>query len=334
MSYLYIIRDKAKIACRENECVVEYDENERSLVPIETLEGIDIFGNAQLTTQAIHKFLLKGIPVSFYSKSGKFFGKLMSTGHINAKRQRQQSSLGLNKEQCLKFDKKIIKAKANNQLIVLQRYSRYNDENIEEERKNIKALINRVDLCQEINELMGYEGNIAKNYFKGLGKLIDKKFKFEKRSRRPPLDEFNSLISYGYTILLNEIYGKIEKHGLNPYFGFMHSDNENHPTLCSDLIEEWRAVIVDSLAMSLINGHEITKEQFERDFENGGIYLNKDANKLFLKKINDKLSTNQKYIEDYEYEVSYRRGIDLQVMNLVRAIEAEDLSLYNPIKIR
>ena len=334
MSYLYIIRDKAKISCRENECVVEYDEKEKSLVPIETLERIDIFGNAQLTTQAIHKFLLKGIPVSFYSKSGKFFGKLMSTGHINAKRQRIQARLGNDEYQSMIFNKKIIKAKAINQLIIMQRYSRYREVDIGEELKTIKALINKIDVCNSTNELMGYEGNIARNYFKGLGKLIDEKFKFERRSRRPPMDEFNSLISYGYSILLNEIYGKVEKHGLNPYFGFMHSDDENHPTLCSDLMEEWRAVIVDSLAMSLINGHEITKDQFERDFENGGIYLNKDANKVFIRKMKDKLSTDKKYIEDYEYEVSYRRGIDLQVMNLVRAIEAEDLSFYNPIRIR
>ena len=334
MSYLYITRDKVKISCRENECIVEYDEHDKVLVPIETLEGIDIYGNAQLTTQAMHKFLLKGIPVSFYSKGGKFFGKLMSTGHINAKRQRIQSRLTSDETKCLILDKKIIKAKANNQLVVLQRYSRYNVEDISEEVKNIKAIVNHIDRCSNTNELMGYEGNIARNYFKGLGKLIDEKFKFEKRSRRPPMDEFNSMISFGYSILLNEIYGKVEKHGLNPYFGFMHKDDENHPTLCSDLMEEWRAVIVDSLVMSLINGHEILKEQFERDYDTGGIYLNKEANRIFLKKMHSKLSTTQKYIEDYGHAVSYRRGIDLQVMNLVRAIEEENLSFYNPIQIR
>ena len=124
MSYLYLIQDNSKIRCRENECIVEYGENEKQIIPIETLDGIDIFGSAQLTTQAIQKFLMKGIPVSFYAKGGKYFGKLISIGHINAKRQRKQSSLGLDKNQCLIFDKKIISAKANNQLVILRRYSR------------------------------------------------------------------------------------------------------------------------------------------------------------------------------------------------------------------
>ena len=333
MSFLYLTQDNSKIRCRENECIVEYGENEKQIIPIETLDGIDIFGSVQLTTQAIQKFLLKGIPVSFYAKGGKYFGKLISTGHINAKRQRKQSLLGLNNEQCLILDKRIISAKANNQLVILRRYSRNREEDITGEIKGIKSLINKIEKCKDIRSLMGYEGSIAKNYFKALGKLIDEKFKFTKRSRRPPRDEFNSLISYGYTIIFNEIYGKIEKHGLNPYFGFLHSDDENHPTLCSDLMEEWRPVIVDSLVMSLINGHEILKEHFNITDE-GGVYLKHEAHKIFIKRINDKLLTQQKYIENIDYEVTFRRGIDLQVINLVHAIEEGDLSLYKPVRIR
>lgn len=333
MSYLYVTQDKSKISCRDNECIINYGDNEQCVIPIETLDGIDIFGATQLTTQAIQKFLLKGIPVSFYAKSGKYYGKLISTGHVNAKRQRKQSALGLNIEQYMVLDKKIISAKANNQLVILRRYSRNKEEDISSEVKGIKALMYKIDKCKNIKQLMGYEGSIAKNYFKALSKLIDENFKFNGRSRRPPKDEFNSLISYGYTILFNEIYGKVEKHGLNPYFGFLHRDDENHPTLCSDLLEEWRPVIIDSLVMSLINGHEISKEYFSKN-DDGGIYLGKEAHKIFLKKLNDKMMTEQKYIESVEYEVSFRRGIDLQVINLVNAIESEDLSLYNPIRIR
>ena len=99
------------------------------------------------------------------------------------------------------------------------------------------------------------------------------------------------------------------------------------------MIEEWRPVIVDSLVMSLINGHEILKEHFDIT-ENGGIYLKQEAHKIFIKKINDKMLSQQKYIESVDYEVTFRRGIDLQVINLVHAIEEGDLSLYSPIRIR
>ncbi|MFR8246871.1 MAG: CRISPR-associated endonuclease Cas1 [Roseburia sp.] len=84
----------------------------------------------------------------------------------------------------------------------------------------------------------------------------------KRRSRRPPMDLFNSLISLGYSIILNELYGKIGGKGLNPYFGVMHKDREKHPTLASDLMEEWRAVLIDTTALSMLNGHELVKEDF------------------------------------------------------------------------
>jgi len=73
------------------------------------------------------------------------------------------------------------------------------------------------------------------------------------------------MIGLGYSVLMNEIYGKIEEKGLNPYFGFIHRDTENHPTLASDLMEEWRAVIVDATVMSIINGNEIQKDDFVKN---------------------------------------------------------------------
>lgn len=118
---------------------------------------------------------------------------------------------------------------------------------------------NKIMTCNRIEEMIGFEGQAAKYYFRGLAACIDKEFSFQGRSRRPPRDEFNSMISLGYSILMNEVYCKIEMKGLNPYFGFIHRDAEKHPTLASDMMEEWRAVIVDATAMSMINGHEIQK---------------------------------------------------------------------------
>lgn len=120
---------------------------------------------------------------------------------------------------------------------------------------------------------MGYEGLAARVYFSALDMLIDKDFHFTGRSKRPPKDPFNSMISLGYSILLNEIYGKLQAKGLNPYFGFIHSDREKHPTLASDMMEEWRAVIVDTTVMSMINGHEIHQNQFTKDEETSEVTL-------------------------------------------------------------
>lgn len=114
---------------------------------------------------------------------------------------------------------------------------------------------------------MGCEGNAAKNYFAALPKLVQPEFRFSGRTKQPPKDAFNSMLSLGYTMLLYEIYSEIENRGLTPYIGFLHSDRDGHPALASDLMEEWRSVIVDSAVLSLVQGGEIHISQFTEDEE-------------------------------------------------------------------
>lgn len=301
-------------------------------VPVETVDSISIFSKAQMTTQCTEECLKRGIPVSYYSKSGKYFGQLMSTGHVNVKRQRKQSVL-YESDFAVQFAKNIISSKIYNQLIVLKRYLRNSNVDLQNHLFQIKNAYKKIENCISVEEIMGYEGISARYYFDGLGKLVEPDFSFSKRSRRPPKDEFNSMLSLGYSILLNEIYGKILSKGLNPYFGFLHRDREKHPTLASDLMEEWRAVIVDSLVMSLINGHEIRKEHFSLG-ANGGYFLTGDGMKIFIRKFENKLKTSARYISYVDYSVSFRRAMDLQVNQLVKSIEEDNPNLYMPIKIR
>lgn len=133
---------------------------------------------------------------------------------------------------------------------------------------------------------------------------------------------------------MNEIYGKLEGKGLNPYFGILHKDREKHPTLASDLMEEWRAVLIDSTAMSILNGHELSKNNFYRDANGPGIFLDKDGFKTYIKKLENKFHADNKYLSYIDYRVSFRRALDLQVNQLTKAIEENDPLLYKPILIR
>lgn len=333
MSYLYLCENGATVGIEENYVVVSYSNEMKKKIPIETLESIQIFGHASITSPCIVQCLKKGIPVMYYSKGGAYFGRLQSTGHVNAVRQRMQSRLG-DTPFALELSRRLIEAKIHNQRVVLRRYERSKEIEANEEIKMLHILERKVQTAKGLEELRGYEGNAAKVYFRGLGKLVEPEFAFHGRSRRPPRDEFNSMLSLGYSLLMNEIYGKIEGKGLNPYFGFLHADKEQHPTLASDLMEEWRAVIVDSMVMSLVNGHEMRKEHFSHSEEAPGIYLTRDGMKIFLKKYDLKVRTKVRYLEEVDYAVSFRRGMDLQMNGLVRAIEQEDPNLYTPIKIR
>lgn len=334
MSYIYICEQGATIGFSTNRLTIDYKDGMKKTLPIEPIEAIEIFGNSQITSQCMKSCLTRGIDISFYSSNGSYFGKLTSTNHVNTSRQRQQARLYDNMDFRLGLARRIIKAKISNQVVILRRYSKNSDVDIDDKIKQIKIIERNIETADAIDVLMGYEGLAARVYFSALGMLIDKDFHFTGRNKRPPKDPFNSMISLGYSILLNEIYGKLQAKGLNPYFGFIHSDREKHPTLASDMMEEWRAVIVDTTVMSMINGHEIQLGQFTRDEETGGVIIDNDGMRAYIHKLENKFRTSMKYLSDVDYPTRFRQALELQVSALSRAIENEEPSIYNPVIIR
>lgn len=332
MSLLYVSENGAVIQSQANRIVVNAKDGVSRSIPVETLEGITLLAPAQLTTQCMETCMKKGIDVVFFSKGGHYFGRLTATGYQKAGLQRRQAKL-YHSDFAIDLSRRMVAAKLNNQAVMLRRYARNHAVDVNREVMHIQWAKERAASEQAIPEIMGYEGHGAKSYFKGLSRCVDSDFAFSGRSRRPPRDPFNALISLGYAILLNELYGEIESHGLNPYFGFMHQDAEKHPTLASDLMEEWRAVLVDSLAMSLLNGHELAVGDFESD-DAGGCYLTKKGLAVFLNKMEKKMQTSIRYLHYLDYPVTFRRALGFQAGRLAKAIEAEDAALYDPILIR
>lgn len=334
MSYLYVCEQGASIGAKDNRFQVHYKEGLIKSIPVETMEVIEVFGKVQITTQCLEECLKRGINILFYSTNGAYYGRLISTSHVNVQRQRIQASIANNEEFKLQFSKRIIEAKIRNQSVVLRRYARHSQQDIQRAIVEMNNMYKKVSSAVSIEQIMGYEGTAAKIYFRVLGELIDSEFAFKGRTRRPPTDPFNSMISLGYSVILNELYGKIEGKGLNPYFGVMHKDREKHPTLASDLMEEWRAVLIDSTAMSMLNGHELTKDNFYSDIDQPGVFLDKDGFRRYIKKLEVKFRAENKYLTYIDYSVSFRRAIDLQINQFVRAIETENPDEYHPIVIR
>ena len=334
MSCLYITENGSKVAVKGGHFIVECQDGSERLVPKETLESIVIFGNVYLTVPCIKECLERGIAVSMFSTKGKYFGRIESTNHVNAKRLKQQVYLSDQEEMRVQFSKKIILNKIHNQRVLLTRYQRSTGKNIQENIQAIKIHENKISHYTNIEQIMGYEGNAARQYFAALSKMIKEDFKFSGRNKRPPRDAFNSMISLGYTILMYEIMGEIENRGITPYIGFMHKDIERHPTLASDLLEEWRAVIVDATVMSMIQGNEISINEFSKDEETGAVIISKNGVNLFIKKLEKKLQSNMNYLEYLEHPVSFRRAIWWQVSKIVKCIDNGNFDDYMPIRIR
>lgn len=330
---MYVVDNSAVMNVDGGYFVVTYNDGTIHKIPSETLESVSLFGNISITTPCMKKLLEMGIPVSFFSKNGSYFGRLESTRHVNIFRLKKQLTLTENKEFSSALAQRIITAKINNQIVLLKRYARHKNANINEELFFMNESKKKIAGVTEVEEIMGHEGTAAKYYFKGLSKVIDPDFAFTGRNRMPPKDAFNSMLSLGYTIMMYEIYGELENKGLTPYGGFIHADRERHPTLASDLMEEWRAVIIDSVVMSLCNGKEISPDEFVTDEETGGVFLTKAGMRIFLKKLEAKLRSETGYIES-TYRMSFRRAFRHQVNALTQAIEASDPLLYEPIVIR
>ena len=333
MSYIYINEQGSEITVDGGRCVVTKPDGMRRIIPIETIEYVSLFGNIKITVPAMQMFMKNKIPVTLYSKTGNYFGRIMSNENCNIIRQRKQFKLSGETEFSLELSKRIINAKVHNQRVVLMRYAP--TEKKEEVRhiiEQMKLAVKNIDKCTSVSQIMGYEGIAARHYFMGLSKCILPEFKFCGRSRRPPKDEFNSMISLGYAMLMNEIYGAVEGKGLNVYAGFLHQDRERHPTVASDMLEEWRSVLIDSMVMSLINGYEVEKSGFRR--EENGVFLDDKIFKIFLKKYETKLRTSTGYLNYGDEKVSFRKALWLQASKLAKAIDEEDCTLYEPIYIR
>mgnify|MGYP000162742960 FL=1 len=227
MSCLYITENGSKVSTRGGHFIVECQDGSERLVPKETLESMVIFGNVYLTVPCIKECMERGISVSMFSTKGKYFGRIESTSHINAKRLKHQVYLSDKEEKRVQFSKKIIMNKIHNQRVLLSRYARSSEKDIDEYIRAMKIHEKKISQCDSIEQIMGYEGNAARQYFKALSEMVKDDFKFSGRNKRPPKDAFNSMISLGYTILMYEIMGEIENRGISPYIGFMHKDIES-----------------------------------------------------------------------------------------------------------
>ena len=229
MSYLYLTDSSAKLGISGNYLVVKNGTEIIEKIPVETMEAISVYGKSQITTQCIQECLKRKIPITYYSYGGKYYGRLQPSGNIGVHRQRKQAVFNTNPI-AIELAKKIIKAKIHNQAVILRRYATNKKNIVSESYSQIHILKNKIQNADKIEKIMRFEGNAARIYFNTLSELVDSDFQFQGRNRRPPRDPFNAMFSFGYSILLSEIIGKIEAKGLNSYFGFIHQDRENHPT--------------------------------------------------------------------------------------------------------
>ncbi len=293
-----------------------------------------LFGNAQMTTQALQACLREGVPVSWFSGGGYFLGMTQGMQHRNVELRRQQFAAAADPQRCLSLARSFVASKLRNQRTLLRR----NAEGLPDEALlRLKEAARKARRAPDLPTLLGIEGSGARLYFEHFGKMLKgsaqgagDRFDFEGRNRRPPKDPINALLSFGYALLSKDWSVTLQSVGFDPLMGFYHQPRYGRPALALDLMEEFRPLIVDSVVLSVLNNRVLLPHDFVSLA--GACSLEPSGKKSFLlayERRMDELVTHPVF----GYRLSYRRVLELQARLLARTLSGE-LRAYPPFGTR
>lgn len=336
MSTLYVTDQGAYLSIQNHQFQVYYQQELRIKVPASRVSHIILFGCCNVSHGAVSCALHQRIPILYLSQRGRYFGRMQHDGRAKVEYLTKQVSCSMNPEFVRLQAEAIVRAKLHNSRILLMRLNRRKSSSKDAGKKSVlqavemlEMLMESLQLAESMDALRGYEGKAATVYFQALGSLFSGPFVFEVRTKRPPTDPINSLLSLGYTLLSQNVSSFVEAVGLHTHFGNLHVPRDNHPALVSDLMEEFRAQVVDSLVTYLINSQIFIADDFTPPDERGGVFLQPHALKKFLKHWDEKLLSEVTHPHT-GYKVAYRRCLELQVREYVSALMGE-VEVYRPM---
>ncbi|MGB9698109.1 MAG: CRISPR-associated endonuclease Cas1 [Thermodesulfobacteriota bacterium] len=349
MACLYVIEQGAEVTKQGNRLIVRKFGTELQSVPAFKVDQLILMGNIQITSQAIKFLLTEGIDTVFLTINGKYRGRLVSTFSKNIDLRRMQFKKLEENSFVLDLAKKFVWGKLSNYRILLRRYQKeIQKEEVEKAIHSLRRLIEKVADAPDLDSLRGIEGSGSALYFSALGHLLKSpEFRFEKRTRRPPRDPVNVLLSFGYTLLGNTIQSFIDLSGLDPYLGALHSPDYGRPSLALDLMEEFRPILVDTVMLRVVNTKAITMKDFyapedapplpeEGELEDIAptdypILLTYEGTKKWITMYEKRLEELVFY-PPTEQRLTYRQICEQQVRLLIRHLKEEDY--YQPFLMR
>lgn len=272
---------------RDGETIsVEIGREQKLRLPVHTLEGLVCWGRVQCSPPVLGLCCEKGVGVSFLSEQGRFIARVCGPVSGNVLLRREQYRRADGGEGALPVVRMIVTAKIANSRTVLLRAARESDNpELETPLRDAAKRLSWTGLqsarARSIDEVRGHEGLAAQTYFGAFDGMIraDREhFGFASRSRRPPLDRVNALLSFVYALLRHDIESALESVGLDPAVGFLHADRPGRPSLALDLMEELRAALADRLVLTLINRRQVQASGFALQ-DSGGMLLEEATRK-------------------------------------------------------
>lgn len=293
LNTLYITSEDAYVRKEQETFVVEVKDEEGNWkkafqAPVHSIENIVCFGFKPITPQLMAFCAENNVGISYMTPEGKFLARVYGAQKGNVLLRKAQYAIADSELCSLKIAKHIIAAKVSNYRHILQRHQRNHpgnaSENVSLIIETLGSRLRNIQNVETLDELRGYEGECANLYFSVLSELITSQkedFKFDKRSKRPPLDPANALLSFLYAIITNDVRSALETVGLDPQVGFLHQVRSGRPSLALDLVEEFRAYLGDRIMLNLINLKQVSIKDFEFR-ESGEVRISDKARKELL----------------------------------------------------
>ena len=282
MANLYLTEQGSVLCKTGDRLIVQKDKAVLLDIQCNKINAVLVFGNVQITTQAVHELFKFGIELALLTRTGRLIGQLTSPATKNIELRVEQFKRYGDDAFKLDLSKTMVSGKLTNCLTLLKDFY-HNHPNIDfnAEIAGIETSMKNVATSESLNSLRGVEGSAAQSYFKGFGKMILGGFTFTGRRKHPSTDPVNALLSFGYTLVFNEISSLLDGLGFDPYLGYFHQVDYGRASLASDIEEEFRASI-DRFTLYLMNNKILNQEDFYRNEKDGSVYLKREAMKRYF----------------------------------------------------
>lgn len=269
--------------------LVEVDRETKLRIPIHTISSIVCFGRVTCSPFLMGFCGERAVALAFFSEHGRFLARVQGAVSGNVLLRREQYRWADRPDKSAAVARAVVLAKVANCRTVVQRGLRdkptsRGNEQMEWTVRRLGRILDEISTAETVDKIRGHEGDAARIYFSVFDHLITaskEEFFFKERSRRPPLDNVNALLSFVYTLLVHDIAAALEGVGLDPAVGYLHRDRPGRPSLALDLLEELRPVIAERLVLSLINRKQVSGTGF-RVSESGGVVMDEATRKRVL----------------------------------------------------